>query len=180
MTDAAVVARARSGDESALRALYDAHVDRVYRVAFRLTGEEELAREFTQDAFVLAFQKLDQFRGDARFSTWLHVIATRSVYNGMRSVQRLRQREVELEAVPNVVARRPNRPEPGLRERLHEAIDALPPIYRAVFVMYDVEGYTHPEIARTLEVAVGTSKARLHHARSLLRDALVDYVEEYT
>ncbi len=180
MTETEQIERAQAGDEDAARALYDENVDRVYRLCYRMAGDEELAREFTQEAFVRAFQKLDQFRGDAAFSTWLHSLTSRVVLNGLRKVKRIRSRELELDvAAPGDLRPRRRRAEPDQKERLHQAIDALPDIYRAVFVMHDVEGYTHQEIGGALDVAEGTSKARLSRARGMLREALADFSEEY-
>src|SRR5205809_6539526 len=93
-----LIARVRAGDGAAERALYDAHVDRVYRLAYRLAGDDDLAREFTQDTFVRAFDRLGTFRGEAKLSTWLHAIATSVVLNGLRKVKRFRQRETDLTA----------------------------------------------------------------------------------
>src|SRR5438094_4219562 len=92
-----LIARVRAGDGLAERALYDAHVDRVYRLAYRLAGDDELAREFTQDTFVRAFERLGAFRGEAKLSTWLYAIATSVVLNGLRKVKRFRQRETDLD-----------------------------------------------------------------------------------
>lgn len=167
------------GDEGAARALYDAHVDRVYRLCYRMAGDEDLAREFTQETFVRAFGRLDQFRGDAALSTWLYSITKTVTLNGLRKVKRIRDREMDMEETPMPVQARESRAEPDLRERLHAAIDRLPDIYRMVFVMHDVEGYTHAEIGSSLDVATGTSKARLHRARRMLQDELSDFAEEY-
>src|SRR5437773_11127525 len=90
----ALIARVRAGDGAAERALYDAHVDRVYRLAYRLAGDDDLAREFTQDTFVRAFERLASFRGEAKLSTWLHAIATTVVLNGLRKVKRSEERRV--------------------------------------------------------------------------------------
>jgi RNA polymerase sigma-70 factor (ECF subfamily) len=86
VTDKQLVARCLAGDRAAERALYDAHVDRVYRLAFRLAGDSDLAQDFTQETFIRAFDRLGQFRGDASLATWLHTIATSVSLNGMRSV----------------------------------------------------------------------------------------------
>jgi RNA polymerase sigma-70 factor (ECF subfamily) len=171
--------RVLDGDEAAARELYDAHVDRVYRLCYRMTGDEDLAREYTQETFIRAFERLRQFRGDAALSTWLHSITTSVVLNGLRKVKRVREREVALDGVAPVVGASGRRAEPDLKERLHEAIDGLPDIYRLVFVMHDVEGYTHEEIGASLDVATGTSKARLSRARRMLREDLADFAEEY-
>src|SRR5207249_4542485 len=94
--ESALIARVRAGDGAAERALYDTHVDRVYRLAYRLSGDDELAREFTQDTFVRAFERLGSFRGEARLSTWLYAITTSVVLNGLRKVKRFRRRETDL------------------------------------------------------------------------------------
>jgi RNA polymerase sigma-70 factor (ECF subfamily) len=172
------IQQAREGDELALRSLYDRHVDRVFRLAYRMAGDEDAAREYTQDAFVRAFQRLDQFEGRAAFSTWLHSITVSVCMNGLRKKKRMREREWGLEDVSD-----PGRMDPAatphLKRRLHAAIDALPELYRTVFLLYDVEGYRHEEIAEMLDVAVGTSKARLSRARAQLRAALGDLAGEY-
>lgn len=179
MTETELIARARDGEPRAFRELYDGHVDRVYRLAFRMCGEEDMARDMTQDAFIRAYERLDQFRGDAAFSTWLHSITVSVVLNGIRKRDRHRRRERPLETTPDARAATTPRGEPDLRERLKAAIEALPDIYRSVFVMHDLEGYNHAEIASALEVAEGTSKARLSRARARLRDALRDFAPEY-
>jgi RNA polymerase sigma-70 factor, ECF subfamily len=173
-----LISRARAGEPAAERALYDTHVDRVYRLAFRLAGDDELARDFTQETFVRAFERLDTFRGEARLSTWLHIIATTVALNGLRKVKRFRTRETTLEAAESVVGG-VRAAEPDLKTRLRDAIDALPPKYRVVVVMHDVEGYTHEEIAAALRVEVGTSKAQLSRARAKLRAALADFAGEW-
>ncbi len=178
MTESELVEQARNGDERAFRALYDLHVDRIYRLTYRMAGEAELAQDYTQEAFVRAYQRLAQFRGDSAFSTWLHQIAVSVALNGLRSAGRHRQRERPLhegESVPAAV----RVSEPGLRQRVEEAVNALPDIYRMVFLMHDLEGYSHGEIAASLGVAEGTSKARLFRARAKLRDALGPAMQEY-
>src|SRR5204863_8933317 len=99
-----LITRVRAGDGAAERALYDAHVDRVYRLAYRLAGDDELAREFTQDTFVRAFERLGGFRGEDKLSTWLHAIATSVVVNGLRQVKRFRQRETDLDEAASTSA----------------------------------------------------------------------------
>lgn len=173
-----LIARARVGDGAAERALYDAHVDRVFRLSYRLAGDDDLARDFTQETFIRAFSRLDDFRGDAAFGTWLHRIATTVALNGLRKVKRFRRRETELEDAAEIVSRG-RAAEPDLKTRLRQAIDALPVGYRTVFVMHDVEGYTHEEIAGALGVETGTSKAQLSRARAKLREALADFAGEW-
>ncbi len=173
----ALVARAIAGDPAAERALYDLHVGRVYRVAFRVAGDDDLARDITQDTFVRAFDRLPEFRHDAAFATWLHRIALSVALNAIDKVQRLRRHEAPLE--DGLAAAAPDRrADPDLRARLADAIDALPPGYRAVFVLHDVEGYTHEEIGAALGVRPGTSKAQLFHARARLRQRLAAFRRE--
>jgi RNA polymerase sigma-70 factor (ECF subfamily) len=174
-----LIARVRAGDGAAERALYDAHVDRIYRLAYRLAGDDELAREFTQDTFVRAFERLGTFRGEATLSTWLYASATSVALNGLRKVKRLRQRWVELDDAAGVATGR-GPAEPDLKTRLAQAIHGLPAGYRTVFVMHDVEGYTHEEIGASLGIETGTSKAQLSRARAKLRDALADFAGEWT
>jgi RNA polymerase sigma-70 factor (ECF subfamily) len=173
-----LVRRVLEGDPTAERSLYDAHVDRVYRLTYRMSGDDDLAQEFTQETFIRAFDRLKQFRGDAALSTWLHSIAVSVVYNGMRKVKRLHKRQVDLKETSEM-ARNPVEAEPDLKERLAAAIDDLPLGYRTVFVMHDVEGYKHEEIAAALGVSSGTSKAQLSRARAKLRKALADFAEEW-
>lgn len=168
------VARAAAGDAAAQRALYDSHVDRVYRLAYRLAGDEDLARDFTQEAFIRAFRKLGEFRGDSAFGTWLHTITVSVALNGLRKVKRLRTREVDLEGAESLGTSR-READPDLKVRLHAAIDDLPPGYRTVFVMHDVEGFTHEEIGKALGIETGTSKAQLFRARARLRERLADF-----
>jgi len=176
VTDKQLVARCLAGDRSAERALYDAHVDRVFRLAYRLAGDSDLAQDFTQETFIRAFDRLSQYRGDASLATWLHTIATSVSLNGMRSVTRVRNRSMPIDDVPELPAAQRNVSPHDLRERLHASIDALSVKLRPVFVMHDVEGYTHEEIANTLGIPVGTSKARLFDARAKLRAALEIFV----
>lgn len=178
MDENELIARARNGDEVAFRALYDQNVERTFRVIFRMVGEESAARDYTQEAFIRAFRKLEQFRGDAAFSTWLHRIAVSVTLNGLRRRKRMRSRERSLDDAVGLAAP-DRRAEPELRERIREAVDGLSEIYRTVFLMHDLEGFTHEEIAQVLGVAVGTSKARLSRARAQLRELLGDAMKEY-
>jgi RNA polymerase sigma-70 factor (ECF subfamily) len=178
VSDLQLVERARAGDPSAERALYDAHVERVYRLAYRMSGRDDLAQDFTQDAFIRAFGRLGDFRGDAAFGTWLHTIAMSVILNGLRKVKRFDAREASLDETVAIAARSPGA-EPDLRQRMAAAIDALPEGYRAVLVMHDVEGYTHQEIGAALGIADGTSKAQLFRARQKLRTALADFAGEF-
>jgi RNA polymerase sigma-70 factor, ECF subfamily len=170
-----LIAQVLAGDRIAARELYDAHAPRVYRLAFRLTGDVDLAREFTQDTFVRAFNQLPRFRGDAAFSTWIHRITVTVVANAMRRVKRLKTRETELDdAIPINGGETAFGSDPILRDRLSKAIDGLSEIYRTTIIMHDLEGYTHGEIAEVLGVAEGTCKSRLAAARAQLRETLSD------
>ncbi len=177
LSEQELIERSRHGEHTAFRALYDANVDRIYRLTYRMAGDDDLARDYTQDAFVRAYQKLDQFRGDSSFSTWLHSIAVSVTLNGLREVQRHRKRERTLEEAPYLTAPATT-VEPDLKSKLKDAIDRLPELYRTVFLMHDLEGYSHNEIATALDVAAGTSKARLSRARAKLRDMLGDFAQE--
>jgi RNA polymerase sigma-70 factor, ECF subfamily len=169
-----LVARVLAGDPQAERELYDANVDRVYRLVYRMVGDGDLATEYTQDTFVRAFERLAGFRGEAALSTWISSIAISVVYNGQRKVRRLRNREVDLEHA-DAMATKTRHADPDLKLKLNAAIDALPEGYRTVFLMHDVEGYTHEEIGSALGIQDGTSKAQLSRARAKLRRELAAF-----
>jgi RNA polymerase sigma-70 factor (ECF subfamily) len=174
----ALIARIRQGDAAAERALYDAHVDRVYRLAYRMAGDDTLAQDIAQDAFIRAFDRIGDFRGESAFGTWLYAIAHSVALNTLRKVKRFRQREADLDVAAEAVAT-PAATDPDVTAKLHEAIDDLPERYRSVFIMHDVEGYKHYEIAGMLGIREGTSKAQLSRARSRLREALAPFAEEW-
>ena len=177
MEERELISRVLAGDPSAERALYDAHVDRVFRLAYRMAGDMDRAQDYTQETFIRAFSRLQTFRGDASLSTWLGSIAISVTLNGLRKVRRQNEREVGLDDfTPAGQTRR--EAEPDLKTRLNQAIDDLPEGYRAVFVMHDVEGYTHEEIGASLGVHPGTSKAQLFRARARLREALADFAKD--
>ncbi|MFI5234106.1 MAG: RNA polymerase sigma factor [Gemmatimonadales bacterium] len=173
-----MIDRVLAGDPAAERALYDRHVDRVHRLAYRMAGDADLAQDITQDAFIRAYDRLSGFRGESSLATWLNAITMSVALNALRKVKRFRQREVDIE-LGETVGTPGRRAEPDLKERMTRAIDALPEGYRTVFVMHDVEGYTHEEIAGTLGVQVGTSKAQLFRARGRLRESLADFAGEW-
>jgi len=174
----ALVEGARRGNASAIRALYDTHVDRIYRLAYRLTGVEHLAREVTQDTFVRAFASIGEFRGESVFGTWLHTIAVSLSLNEIKRRKRERARNAPLEDAGAVAGSAPHS-DPLLRAKLMEAVNDLPEGCRTVFMMHDAEGYTHQEIAAALGVTEGTSKAQLSRARGKLRVALAQFAEEW-
>lgn len=173
-----LVERVIAGEARAQRELYDTHVDRVYRLVYRLAGEDELARDFTQLTFIRAFERIAEFRHDSSLSTWLHTIGVSVALNGLRTVKKNRLRNVSLDDARGVRASQ-NTSEPDLKARLVAAIDALSEKYRTVFLMHDVEGFTHDEIAAALGIPVGTSKTRLFQGRAKLREALADFREEW-
>ena len=177
VTEPDLIARVVAGDRLAARALYDAHAGRVHRLAFRLTGDAELADEVTQDTFIRAIAHLEQFRGDCALTTWLHRITVTVALNATRGVRRRQQREAPLEDADTdagATGHEASRVDPILRDRLHAAIDALPATHRTVVVMHDFEGYSHVEIAEVLGIPVGTCRSRLFLARAQLRVALGD------
>jgi RNA polymerase sigma-70 factor (ECF subfamily) len=181
LEDRHLATRCLAGEPNAERALYDAHVDRIYRLMFRMAGDGDLAADFTQETFIRAFERLDQYRGDSSLATWLHTIAVSVALNGLRKVKRIHGRleDVEGRSMDPALAVEPMRFTADLRVRLHAAIDALSEKLRPVFVMHDVEGYTHEEIAGALGIPVGTSKARLFDARAKLRLALAAFAGDH-
>lgn len=169
--DAGLVARAQAGEAGAFETLYRQHVGRIYAVCLRFAGNATVAEECTQDAFVMAWESLAGFRGASAFGTWLHRIAVNAVLARHRT--RLRQAawvqplgDDELEVLPDP------RDTQHMALDLEQAIAGLPPGAREIFVLHDVEGYLHEEIAAATGLAVGTCKAQLHRARRLLRARL--------
>jgi RNA polymerase sigma-70 factor, ECF subfamily len=176
----ALVARAREGDVVAFEALYRANAGRVYALSLRLTGNREDAGELTQDVFVQAWKRLTTFRGDAAFASWLHRIAVNAMFMRARGEQR---RTAHIRVVPDTddPSSLPSSASDEGRARpididqavdLERAIAALPPGARRVFVLHDVLGYRHEEIAQLTGLAEGTLRAQLHRARKLLMEAL--------
>ena len=164
------VALAAQGDRQAFERLYRANVDRVFSVCARMVGDRQLAEELTQDVFVRAWQKLGLFRGESAFSTWLHRIAVNVVLNRRKADGRQKGRDGGDDETIETLASRPLTP--GDAMDLEGAIAKLPPGARRIFVLHDVEGYRHEEIADMLGITSGGSKAQLHRARLLLREAL--------
>lgn len=164
---------AAAGDRQAFERLYRVHVNRVFALCVRMTGDRSHAEELTQDVFVRAWQKLSLFRGESAFGTWLHRLTVNVVLNARKSEGRQRRRfgsSQDDESDDLQLAARPV--SPGTAIDLEEAIKLLPPGARRVFVLHDVEGYKHEEIAEMLDITSGGSKAQLHRARLLLREAL--------
>lgn len=176
----ALIARAQSGDVGAFEALYHANAARVYAVAVRLTGDRAAAIELTQDVFVRAWQRLTTFRGDAAFASWLHRIAVNQLFMHARGERR---RAAVIQTATDTRDELDERSAPreqgtaltvdvGQVVDLERAIAALPAGARRVFVLHDVIGYRHDEIARLTGLAQGTLRAQLHRARKLLMEAL--------
>ncbi len=168
---AALVRAAQAGDTAAFEQIYRLHVGRVYALCLRLAGDATRAEILTQDVFVRAWRKLASFAGRSAFSTWLHRLAVNVVVEDMRADARRNGRVVMMEDLSQVDAPGREAP-PGTALDLERAIAALPAGARLVFVLYDIQGYRHEEIAALTGLAVGTSKAQLHRARRLLREEL--------
>ncbi len=169
--DAAWVRQAREGDLAAFERIYGKFHRRIYGVCLKMTGDQSVAEELTQDTFVRVWQKLHLYEAHRSFGAWLYRVAVNVVLSDRRS-QRRRARVIDARSEP---------PEPGEPQAsvgpeagldLEKAMDRLPPRARVVFVLHDIEGHRHEEIARLIGVAVGTSKAQLHRARKILREAL--------
>ena len=170
--DAALVARAQQGQLGAYEALYRAHAGRVYALCLRLSGDRERARELTQDVFVRAWERLGGFAGASAFATWLHRLTVNLVLERERSEGRRARRVRFAGDAPDDTALEASAPPPAmsLEERIdfERAVAALPAGLRTVYVLHDIEGYKHGEIARLTGVAEGTTRAQLHQARRKL------------
>ena len=173
-----LVVRAKEGDEQAFSALFERHKRRVYSLCVLMTSDASLAEDLTQDAFIQVFRRLDTFRGDSAFSTWLYRVAVNTVLMSLRKRQ---PRQVSLDepicADSSLLPREYGREDPQLegaidRIALARAIEKLPAGCRTILVLHDVEGYGHHEIARLLRCSVGNSKSQLHKARFKLRESL--------
>jgi RNA polymerase sigma factor (sigma-70 family) len=169
------VEKARAGDRLAFEQLYRSHCDRIYALCWRMCGRDKaLAEDMVQEAFVRAWNKLDLFRGESKFGTWLHRLTVNVVLSDRRiRVKRLQREQEMVDGVErtligdrDVFA--------GLRKDLEFAISGLPERARTVLILYDIEGYRHKEISEMTGMAVGSSKAQLHRARKLVREALKD------
>jgi RNA polymerase sigma-70 factor (ECF subfamily) len=172
MSDSQDVALAASGDRQAFERLYRTHANRVYSLCARMSGSRSKGEELTQDVFVRTWEKLPQFRGESAFSTWLHRLAVNVVLNARKAdgkhASRMDEQSADEERWNEVSGA------PMLAERmdLQQAIGKLPAGARRIFVLHDIEGYKHEEIAGIFGITVGGSKAQLHRARLLLREAL--------
>lgn len=178
LTEAEAIERAKQGDAEAFEVLYNLHKRRVYSLCLRMTANTAEAEDLAQEAFLQLFRKISTFRGEAAFSTWLHRMAVNVV------LMRLRKKGLPIVPIEDTIETEEDSPkkEPGAldvsltgsldRLQLKRAVDALPPGYRTVFVLHDVEGYEHNEIAELVGCSIGNSKSQLHKARLKLRDLL--------
>jgi len=168
-TDAGLLALAAEGDARAIRTLYDRFSPRVFAVVRRIAGDDELAQDYAQEAWIRAIRALPTFRGDARFSTWLHRIAVNSALQALRRAETRRKREAPL---PDDVPTSAPGGDVFLQRKLSRALDRLPEGMRRVLILHDVEGYTHEEIGDVLGITSGTSKSQLSKARAKMRQLL--------
>jgi RNA polymerase sigma-70 factor, ECF subfamily len=179
LSEAEAIERAKQGDEESFKGLYSLHKRRVYSLCLRMTGNTAEAEDLTQEAFLQLYRKIATFRGESAFSTWLHRLAVNVV------LMRLRKKglpEVSLEETLEPQQEDGPRKDIGTRDNvlagsidrinLERAIESLPPGYRMIFVLHDIEGYEHNEIAEMLGCSIGNSKSQLHKARMKLRDLL--------
>jgi RNA polymerase sigma-70 factor (ECF subfamily) len=179
MTEARAIEGAARGDTECFKFLYDRHKRRVYSVCLRMVGNVEAAEDFTQEAFLQLHRKIGLFRGEAAFSTWLHRIAVNVVLmrlrkRGLSEVSLDEALEPHEEGGPTREIATEDQNLAGSIDRLvlERAIEHLPPGYRIVFVLHDVEGYEHGEIAEMLGCSIGNCKSQLHKARIKLRGTL--------
>ncbi len=174
-TDPLTIRRAINGDEAALRALWVAHAPRIDAVVRRLVGDPDQAADIAQEVWIQIFRALPTWRGDSQFSTWAHRIAVNRTLNALRSVRRLAKIETVME--DDTVAVDDDLDRTFLAQSIDEAVRKLSPGARAVFVLHDVEGYTHEEIAQELGITSGGSKSQLFKARAKLRRLLAHLVD---
>ena len=174
-SDIELARAAAAGDSEAFEKLYRQHYRRVYSLCLRMLGDATLAEDLTQEVFLQVYRKIGSFRGDSAFTTWLHSLTVNQV------LMHFRRRGVKLEqtADDSEFANIVDTPLQSTRRisivdrvALDKAVSELPPGYRTVFVLHDVEGYEHEEIAQMLKISVGTSKSQLHKARMRLRQLL--------
>jgi RNA polymerase sigma-70 factor (ECF subfamily) len=159
-----VVRRAQNGDVQAFESLYREHSSAVYALCRRMVGDEQQARELVQDVFVRAWQRLPSFQGHSALGTWLHRLAVNVVLEHLRSIKRDTARFVDdADEVPLMGGSRPD-----IQIDIDRAVAQLPTGARTVFVLHDVEGYSHDEIAQMTGIAAGTARAQLWRARRAL------------
>jgi RNA polymerase sigma-70 factor (ECF subfamily) len=175
-----MLARARQGDRVAFSDLVRFHQDEVYTLAVRLVGDRELAADVSQEAFVRAWRALPNFRGDAKFSTWLHRITVNVAWTQRRKQRKHRADPIDesfVEPVAETISPERAAESVAIQGRLHDALTDLPQSVRTVVVLKDVYGWTHGEIAQHLDISVAAAKVRLHRGRKQLRDSLWSEME---
>jgi len=177
--EAAAIERAKRGDGEAFQALYDKHKRRVYSLCLRMTANVAEAEDLTQEAFLQLYRKIGTFRGESAFSTWLHRLSVNVVLMHLRkkSLPVISLEETTQGAEEDSPKKDFGAEDLALagsidRLQLQKAVDDLPPGYRTIFVLHDVEGYEHNEIAEIVGCSIGNSKSQLHKARMKLRDLL--------
>lgn len=171
VSDAQLIRLAAEGDARAIRSLYDRYAPRVYAVVRRIAGDDDLAQDYAQEAWIRAIRALPTFRGDSRFSTWLHRIAVNAALQALRKAETRKKREGPR---PVDIPIAPSTRDSLLQKRLENALDDLPEGMRRVLILHDVEGYTHEEIGDVLGVTSGTSKSQLFKARAKMRAMLAE------
>lgn len=177
--DIAWVERLKAGEQSALKLVYDKYLKRIYALCLRLAGEPEIAEDITQEVFVQVWQKIHNFRGDSKFSTWLHSVASNVAISHMRKQKpwwrswfgSAEQNEL---ALANIETNDDATNHDLSRSGLDKHIARLPEQARIVFVLFAIEGWRHEEIGKELGIAIGSSKAQYHRAKQLLQQALTD------
>jgi RNA polymerase sigma-70 factor (ECF subfamily) len=179
--DEELVRLAQGGDSAAFSELVVRHQNEVYTLALRLVGDREMAADVAQEAFVRGWRALPKFRGDSRFTTWMHRITVNTAWSlRAKAARRRTERIDDLAFEPRSTGMSPERAGElsELRPRIESALSVLPIGTRTVVVLKDVYGWSHPEIAEHLDISVAASKVRLHRGRKRLRDELWPYVEE--
>jgi len=168
--EAKLIARVKQNDVQAFEQLYRLHSGRVYALCIRLTANRALAEEFAQEAFARAWQKIHSFRGDSAFSSWLYRLTTNLVLSSLRKKQ---LRQVSIDDIGEADNPIEKQLDTGNIRDMEQAIMKLPDGARKIFVLHDIEGYQHNEIADMTGLAIGTSKTQLHRARKLLQGWLL-------
>ena len=174
-TDSLTIRRAIEGDERALRSLWSQHSPHVDAIVRRLVGDPDLAEDIAQEVWIQIFRALPSYRGESQFSTWAHRIAVNRTLNALRRVRRLSKIESEIDVDIAIVDQAAERS--MLAATIEEAARQLAPGARTVFILHDVEGYTHEEIATELGITAGGSKSQLFKARAKLRRLLAHLVD---
>ncbi len=176
-----LVQRCRKGERKAQYELYQLYKDRVFNIAYRMANSQQDAEDITQMAFVRVFKKIDSFRGESAFSSWVYRLTVNICINHFRREKRKKELVVhELsELATNLKILKTNEQTSKMKPFLEKAIRALPAGYRMIFVLYDIEGYKHEEIAEMMNISEGTSKSQLHKARKELKQYLEPYLAMY-